>query len=114
MSEVAEQTALPPEQGEPLEFDELWRPSGDTAHRHGPEKNLLDRGLVTHKHIEQAARRQQDDSRLSMLDALQLIGAVDETTALQAQAEYFGMPFVRVTADQVERLMHGKIKITHN
>ena len=88
--------------GDPIEFAELWRPSGESTGQNGPEGILLERGAVRPEQIEQARKAQQDDPRLSVLDALVQAGAVDDIVAVQAVAEYFNLPFLRVKAPEVD------------
>jgi len=96
-----------------IEFDELWRPSDTGAARRGPEQDLLQRGVVTQKQIDDARARQRDDPRLSVLDALTEIGAIDEATALRALGEYFGLPFVHVTPAEIDEDVLGMLPMEY-
>ena len=89
-------------QADTIEFAELWRPSDEAAGHNGPEAILLERGAITPAQLEQAHRAQQEDPRLSLLDALVAANAVDEVTAVQAMAEYFNLPFLRIKASEVD------------
>ncbi|MBS3820861.1 MAG: Flp pilus assembly complex ATPase component TadA [Phycisphaerae bacterium] len=81
-------------------LDEVWTPSGGEATA-GPERLLLDNGIITQAQYQQALRRQEEDRRLSITDALVKIGAIDETQALQAIAEHAKLPFRRLNASEV-------------
>ncbi|MCY2925075.1 MAG: GspE/PulE family protein [Planctomycetota bacterium] len=82
-------------------FAELWRPDA-TAARHGPERLLLEEGLVSSDQLDKALRRQQDNPRLSVLDALVAVKAIDAVQALQTRARYHGMGFQRVAPADVD------------
>jgi type IV pilus assembly protein PilB len=88
----------PPEQ---VEFTDVWRPA-DNAVARGPEQILLQRGAINTDHLERAAKRQRENPRLSLLEALVQSGAIDDLTGQQALAEYFKLPFQRVTAADVD------------
>ena len=83
-------------------FAELWRPDA-TATRHGPERLLLEEGAVSSDQLDKALRRQQDNPRLSVLDALVAVKAIDAIQALQTRARYHGMGFRRVAPADVDQ-----------
>jgi type IV pilus assembly protein PilB len=93
----------PPAEGphEQVEFAELWRPSEGASVLRGPERILLERGLVKPEHLEQAVKRQAENPRLSVLQVLVQSKAIDEVVALQAVAAYFKLPFKRIAASEV-------------
>ena len=82
--------------------DDLWRPSENGSVYRGPERILLERGHITVDQLEAAATQQQTNPRLSLLEALVRIGAIDEMLALQTVADYFKLPFRRVSIEQIE------------
>ena len=86
---------------EHAEFAELWRPTDGDMPR-GPERVLLERGKITRQQIEQAIAKQQANPRLTVLETLVEAGAIDATTALQAVAAYFKLPFMRLSASDVD------------
>ncbi|MBS3735018.1 MAG: type II/IV secretion system protein [Phycisphaerae bacterium] len=87
---------------EPAEFDELWRPDDAGSHPRGPERVLLESGQVTRAQIDRAVQAQADNPKLSVLEALVQDGSIAETDALNAVAEYFLLPFERVTPGDVD------------
>ncbi|MCY2928270.1 MAG: GspE/PulE family protein [Planctomycetota bacterium] len=95
-SSTAQATAV----GEAV-FAELWRPE-TTVTRHGPERLLIEEGVVTADQVEKALRRQQENPRLSVLEALVVIKAIGAVQALETRARYHGMPFQRVAPADVD------------
>ena len=88
--------------GEAPEFKVLWAPSdSETVHR-GPEGVLLKKGGISIEQLEQAISRQREQPNLSVLDILVQSEVVTEVEALEALAEYFKHPFVRVSAADVD------------
>ncbi len=83
-------------------FADLWTPTETPSSMRGPELLLLENGEISMEQLRQAHSAQQDSPHLSVLDALVLSGAIDETLALQALAGYFKLPFMRVSTDEVE------------
>jgi len=83
------------------EFCELWQPEGDNRTHRGPERILLQSGLITLQQLEQAAKRQKATPHQSVLDILVRSKAISEVQALQAVAEYFMLPFQRVSASEI-------------
>ena len=69
---------------------------------HGPEQVLLPAGKVTVEDLTAAAEKRQASPHLSLLQVLVASSTIDETTAQQAVAEYFQLPFARVTAAEVD------------
>ncbi len=88
--------------GEPVGFDDLWRPTDSGALPRGPERILLDAGTVSAEHIEHAVQQQQDCPQFSILELLVQSGVIDAITALKAVAEYFNLPFMRITSDDAD------------
>jgi type IV pilus assembly protein PilB len=91
-----------PASNDSLDFAELWTPQEAIALPRGPERVLMERALISRDQLEQALRKQKDNPRLSVLDTLVAMGAIDELVALQAVADYFNLPFLRATAADVE------------
>jgi type IV pilus assembly protein PilB len=89
-------------QPEAVEFAELWRPTENGPAFRGPERVLLQRGMVSREQIEKALLKQRENPRLSLLDALVHGGAIDEMTAQRAVAEHCKLPFHRLTAADVD------------
>ncbi|MCD4823565.1 MAG: GspE/PulE family protein [Phycisphaerae bacterium] len=81
--------------------DYLWQPSPDQTARRGPEGLLLAKGVITAELLDEARAKQADDPRISVLEALVKNGAIDEMLALQTTAEYFKLPFRRITEQDV-------------
>lgn len=88
-------------QEQPQGLDNLWQPEGSLDSYRGPERILLESGQITPGQLEQAVQRQAEDPRLSIVEALIRINAIDDIVALEAVAEYFGLPFKRVTVEDV-------------
>ena len=87
---------------ETVEFAELWRPEdGDAAHA-GPAGTLLKKGAITSEQLAQAREKQLKNPRLSVIAALVQAKACDETTAYQAVAEYFNLPFMPLSASDCD------------
>ena len=88
--------------GEAADFADVWRPTeGGTVYR-GPERILLETGHITVDQLEAATAHQQENPRLSLLEALVQGQAISEMLALQAVAEYFKLPFLRVASSDVD------------
>ncbi len=87
---------------DPLQFDELWRPSDSPGALRGPEGVLLNAGTITLADLEAATARCRDTGHLTIMQALQKMGLVDEIGALRAMAEYFKLPFEDVDAEQID------------
>jgi len=85
-----------PRQSEQDEFAELWRPDNRGAGPRGPERILMERGRITAEQFEKALQQQSDSPRLTVLQTLVQMEAIDDLTALQATAEYFQLPFQRI------------------
>ena len=96
-------------QAEHAEFAELWRPAENGAMPRGPERILLQKGYITVAHLEQACRRQQENPRQSILQALVQASVIDEVLALQAVAAYFKLPFKRIQAVEVDADVFGML-----
>ena len=86
-------------------FDELWRPDAPSEMPRGPEGVLLVRGTITTEQLDIAKRRQKEKPQLTCMQVLREMDAVDEPQALQATAEYFRIPYVDLSAEQVAVLV---------
>jgi type IV pilus assembly protein PilB len=95
------------------DFTELWRPTEGNPKYRGPERILLERGYITVDQLEAAAIRQQEDPRLGVLDALVHNQAIDETLALQTVADYFKLPFLRVSFPDVDSGVLGLLPLEY-
>ena len=82
-------------------LDDLWRPSESSAAPAGPERVLLLQGHISEEQLESALRKQKEEPKLSILEALVRINAIDELLALQAAASYFKLPFKRIDSEDV-------------
>jgi len=87
---------------EQVEFADVWRPTKDASTFRGPERVLLERGHITVAHLQQALAKQRENPRLSVLQALVLANLIDPLLALQAVAEYFKLPFQRVSISDID------------
>jgi len=86
-----------------IEFAEVWRPSAETdAQWHGPERILLDNKKVTLAQLDAADLASKDYPRASLLEVLVQTKVIDEATAMQAVADYFKLPFERLSSSEVE------------
>jgi len=83
--------------------DDLWRPAqiADASAPTGPERLLLAQGHITADQLALAQKKMADEPKLSILEALVSIGAIDELRSLQAAASYFRLPFARVEPEEV-------------
>ncbi|KPK83612.1 MAG: hypothetical protein AMJ81_07785 [Phycisphaerae bacterium SM23_33] len=68
---------------------------------------LLKHGKITPEQLAAALQRQKEKPRMSVLAALMEAQAVDEKTALQAVAEYFNVPLLRFSPDDLDRNVFG-------
>ena len=87
--------------GETEDFAELWRPSESGPTYRGPERILLERGCITAHDLDTATARQQENPRLSILEALVQAKAIDEMLAMKTIADYFKLPFLRISSADV-------------
>jgi len=87
---------------EQVEFADVWRPTKDASTFRGPERVLLERGHITVAHLQQALAKQRENPGLSVLQALVLADLIDPLLALQAVAEYFKLPFQRVSMSDID------------
>jgi type IV pilus assembly protein PilB len=83
-------------------FADLWRPSAKAAMARGPERILLEKGLITPDQLREAQARKANDPRLTLLGALVEAGVIDDLQALEAVANDVRLPLMRVTAADVE------------
>ena len=122
MSQVAQNSPraseVPPDAnktagGDVVEFAELWRPSDDGPTWHGPEQILLQRGKVTPAELTAAAKKQQGNPNRSLLQILVQSNTISEATALQAVAEYFKLPFARITAADVDEAVYEMLPLDY-
>ena len=101
--EVApEHSAAPDEAPDVLGSGEkIWEQ--DPEAYSGPERVLLDHGVITLEQLQramQAARK--DHPRLSVMEALVQDGAIDEVQALQAVAIDQKLPFARINPAEID------------
>jgi len=101
-ADQAEQPAPAPNPVEAVGFAELWRPAEGASAYRGPERILLERGHISPAQLEAAAAKQQQNPRLSLLEVLVQDEAIDQMVALQAVADYFELPFRRVSPADVD------------
>ncbi len=83
-------------------FNEVFRPEEGTDAVRGPERVLLMAGTISPEQLEQALATQAKQPHLSVLGALIASEIIDEETALKATAEYFELPFLRLTIGDVD------------
>ena len=88
---------------EAVEFAEVWRPSENAPASHGPEQILLEQGKITPEDLAAAVQKRQVAPHLSLLETLVAAQAITEIIAQEAVAEYFQLPFERVTAADVDK-----------
>lgn len=84
-------------------LENLWAPDEAANRSSGPERILLEKGRITPGQLEQARQRQQDDPRLSLMESLVRINALTAEETLEAVAEYFRLPFRRVSHGDVQK-----------
>jgi type IV pilus assembly protein PilB len=100
--------------GQPPEFDLLWRPNEAEANYRGPERILLDSGQVTHDQLEQACLYQrEEDPSLNVLEILVQAQIISELQALQAVADYFRLPCLRINSAEVEPHAFGLLPLDY-
>ena len=87
---------------EHADFTELWRPAEGGSVYRGPERILLEHGYITIDQLDAAVARQQENPRLSVLEALVQNQAIDEMLALEAVADYFQLPFLRISPTEID------------
>ena len=88
--------------GEDAQFDELWRPDAPSDVPRGPEGVLLSKGIINQVQLDEALRRQKENTRLTVMQLLRQASAIDETQSLQATAEYFRLPFVTLDKGAID------------
>jgi len=111
--DISQDHAGPEVVGPKLDFADLWRPvESGTAYR-GPERMLLERGHITTDQLEAAAAQQKANPRLSLLETLVRMQAVDEMLALQTVADYFKLPFLRVKAPDVDPAVYALLPMNY-
>ncbi len=84
------------------DFTTLWRPDSQTGAARGPERVLLDSGVITVDQLRRALELQQEHPKKSILDLLVTEGVISRTTAQQAVAAYFELPFLTLSASDVD------------
>ena len=97
--EAVESTPAPVDNAD---FAELWTPDDNAAGQRGPEGILLDEGAVSGAQLADAIGYRDQNPRLTVLEALVRRGAIDELTALRAEAQYCGLRFERLSAADVD------------
>jgi len=88
--------------GEHGESAELWRPGQGKAAPRGPERVLLQRGIITSEQLDEAAKRRRENPHLSILETLVATNVVDRMQALEAMAEHCDLPFQRLSAADID------------
>ena len=83
------------------DFTILWTPKQSEESPRGPAAVLLERHKITPEQFN-AALRKSRESRISVLDALIEIKAVDAATVHQAVAAYYNVPYMPVRPEDVE------------
>ena len=99
-----------------LEFGEaeVWRPAHRSATAPGgPVAILLARGVISADQLEAARERQRGSLRLGILDALVETEAIERPAAMEALAESFGVPFVRITSNDVDMDVFTKLPVEY-
>ncbi len=95
-----------------MEFAEhVWRPDESQELPRGPVGILLKQGKITYEQLEAALRRQKQDPRMRVLDALVENNVLDENSALQAIAAYFNLAFLSIKPEDVERETFGLVDL---
>ncbi len=89
-------------QGNDLEFAELWTPTEGANRPTGPEFILLEKGKISAEQLEHAIKAKQEQPRLALLEIFIQSGAIDEVLAFETVAEYFKLPFDRLSAEKVD------------
>ena len=102
MSEVAQANTNASGTESHMGFANLWSPSESGSAHRGPEKILLEQGFITQDQLDTAMVHQRENPRLSLLEALVQNQAIDEMQALQTVAEYFKLPFARISAEEID------------
>jgi len=81
---------------------ELWRPTGDHTFLRRPEQILLENKQITPQQLEHAIKQQRKMPHLSILEALVQSQAIDEIQALEAAATSSDLPFMQITASEID------------
>ena len=116
VSEVRDKPRVGAAQGAaetPVEFAELWRPAEGGHARRGPERVLLERGHISDEQLAAAVDSQRGNPHLTVLQTLVAFGLVDEMLAHRAVAEYFKLPFSRVTTADVDEDVFGLLNVEY-
>ena len=87
---------------ETTDFADLWRPAEEAGLPRGPERVLLEKGLVSLDQLQQAQARRASDPHLTVLGALVQAHVIDDLQALEAVAADVRLPLMRVIAADVE------------
>jgi type IV pilus assembly protein PilB len=111
--EVARTSEPPAGAADRIWFDELWKPEGEDHPHRGPERILLDSGVITAPQLEQAVQHQQTNPRLSVLESLVQLKAITEVQALEAVAEYFMLPFHHISAPEMDREVFSLLPVDY-
>ncbi|MCE5276781.1 MAG: ATPase, T2SS/T4P/T4SS family [Planctomycetaceae bacterium] len=82
--------------------DDAWPPAQVVRVPPGPHRWLLDNALVTPEQVEQALEFLKDHPKLTVLAALVRTRAIDALTACKAVAGYFNLPYLALTAADVD------------
>ena len=97
----------------PADFAELWSPDGGNSSHGGPEGLLLRSGEITAQQLADATQRCCEKPHLTRIDALLEIKAIEQVEAYMAVAEYFGLPFARITHEEVDPLLVERLNLQY-
>ena len=84
------------------EFHELWRPPENDTGPGAPHQWLLDSGVISSRQLDGALAFQKDNPHLTVLQALVRTEVIDRATAYRAVAGYFDLPFMHLSAEDVD------------
>jgi type IV pilus assembly protein PilB len=96
---------------ETVEFHQVFTPEEEGSSHGGPAKILLRSGAVTTDQLAQAQEVQASRPGMSTIDALVASKAVDEATAYEAVAEYFNLPFTRLTGSDCDPSLLDRVPL---
>jgi hypothetical protein len=91
-----------PAEGQRTQFADLWCPQQGHATLRGPERVLVQAGTISPEQLEEAYAVQKAKPHLSVLGALVELKAIDELTGLKATADFFDLPFQRLSHEDVD------------
>src|SRR5215211_482925 len=86
----------------PAEFEQLWAPEKAKV-RKSVDQLLLERGIVTEEHLDQARKVAAQTPGKTLAQILLTMSAASEAQILAALAETLGLEFVTPKREQVEQ-----------